>query len=294
MTRVWRIWGHVVFPAVMPMGVGGALPEHAAAVDRLGEPQGAVVDGLRLRLAASLQAPTVGGQLADLRCDIEAVEAMAALEAASPTIALVLDDLTFQVQAPIRFVNVEVVDVTPPASVGDVRELLHVVDSYNYPYTISTVQMAGVGAATVRPTIRQLPPMRPSLRAGLMWYAKALGTPSSIDRFMLLCVALELLVKAADMPPSGNSLRAFLVERHSFTAEEAATVWELRQAMHGDVSAASHLPASLPALEAAVGSELKQRLGVEPTQPPHFNPHPVGIAGVYLGGSRQLVASDIA
>jgi hypothetical protein len=195
------------------------------------------------------------------------------------------------------------IDVTPPVSVGDLR------DGEMWPYPDGYAAFKELSARGPDPITRTVPFLSadpPALSQAhaiaLQWYLKALGEGSAPNRYISLWVAVETLIAVSGVSPKGGKrgngplARAFL-EACGVTSETSADMWRARNIVHGSQPFESEVMQSLPmlstSLKAVVAANLKSALGIPPEDPPIVTAAPFVVGGLSLGGQIQAEASDL-
>jgi hypothetical protein len=260
-------------------------------------------------------------ELVELRIQTIAESAQSALKGSRKLLEDICDDLAFQLQLPVPIITLEVVDITEPTAEGETREVL----SYGAPggYRHTKFQASATLPVEIvenSPGLKANYSIDRHTRAAIRWYHKALAAPYEIDRFVFLWIALEIIWKETDIKEkkvyrnncgheipncptcnktteqvvNGASLKQFLVESLSVSAEQAKALWKFRQAVHGanDLSDAKNedLTTLVMVLKAAVSLGLKRLQGI----PDHANPI-VASQGVAIGidfGLRMKVLGE--
>jgi hypothetical protein len=269
--------------------------------------------------------PQPGTRLVDLLTDAtsEAADDMwSVVHAFGPTLEAIVDLMTFEMGSPIYTGQTDLIDVTPPVAVGEERA--HQIFAANpFDKNARQVEMQAIqGLAFGRlPDISVAQDSR--VAACLRWFTKSLSTVLLHDQFIFLWIALEILSDDSDIkvsaiykancgheilscstcgasparPVFGPSRKAFL-ESFGVSQEDAGALWRMRQMMHGAISFDSEkldkLPSLLQILRAAVSVGLKDRLGINPEEPPLVSPSGSSIhPSIGLGGTRPIAEDDI-
>lgn len=328
----------VAFPYALrvaePADEPGGPPKRFERATRIPETHGIVRDGMPVALGPSDNS-TVAEQFPQF--DIAQLSLLATASSLAETFDMVqplmeasLDALSFQMQAALHVVSFEILDVTPPLSIGEDREW----------------QVHAAADAGLAPKFSQLPPDftwneypidTPDLRAGpipgdtrqrmaLWWYIKGLDAPYAVDKFTSFWTSLEILWSASDIKVEaaytttcghavdscpvcgrlvartvrGPSIKRFLTEEAEVGGDDAAGLWNLRQVVHGknvfDAKQIESLGRLASVLRAAVHRLLKRSFGERPDQRPLLSPAQGLILGnrMSLGGYRPVGDQDVA
>ena len=330
--RRWRIRAIVPFPkqlvAVEPPPAGEVFPKKLGFTSRIVAEQ-REVQGLMIALAPTSH-PLVPQQegladqieAAELLVEVDGDSAFAAVERAHPVLELVLDRLSFDMQAALSIIHTDVTDVTPPLAAGEERD--H--STYaSYPGDkFARSEDLGSAFTEATPHLRDTTPAPdPKVSAALRWYVKALGAPYLHDRFIFLWITLEIFAddsgiavleprplrcghlvetcpqcnKPTDQKVRGHSIIAYLQARGA-EPELAEKAWKLRQMMHGamrfDSSKLADLPAVAQVIRAIVAAELKTALRISESDPPVVVSGVTAIhPAVAVGGTRPIIDEDL-
>jgi hypothetical protein len=326
---MWRLRATLIVPASVLLPPGGGLPQTLQFQSRVPEQ---VRDYGTYRVAlrsaddspeAAMYSQQPGITLVDLLTDVTSDEdAWSAVGAFGPTLEAIVDLMTFEMGSPIYVGQTDLIDVTPPVSVGDERA--HNTFAANpFDKNARQVEMQAIqGLALGRlPDISLVKNSR--VAASLRWFTKSLSTVLLHDQFIFLWIALEILSDDSHIkiqapykancgheipscptcdastvkPVFGPSRKAFL-ESFGVSPGDAAALWSMRQMMHGAISFDSQklnkLPSLLQILRAAVAAGIKDRLGINPEAPPLVSPGGLSIhPSMGLGGTRAIIARDI-
>lgn len=334
--RHWKISVLVGFPKLVvpiePPEPGSFLPKKIGFQSRLTEKHLGTVAGLG-KVALKPNPYTTLTLPAESNSDVVVIsfEAHAgtpelALTKTESSLELLLDDMSFQIQAAIRALMLEVLDVTPPLMTGEEREVLLYPFPIGWPYPKFQESRFLSDATTPKvPSLRAAEGFEHGrTRAALRWYVKALATPFDVDRFAFLWIALEILCSASSSsvekpykapcgheigscPQCGKStskevqgptLISFLAEELCVQSATAKELWKTRQMFHGtnDLTkqAMTTLPALLVTLKSAVARGLKAAGKLPPFSLPHVAPGSIGVSKeIALGGTRKLEPKDL-
>lgn len=255
----------------------------------------------------------------------EAITMAEAVAKLSSFLDPIIDDLAFQLQEPVKIHELEFLDVTPPVTKADEREML----LFPFPGGYDQLKLhrsTALGAAVIAPA----PLLRASYAAltnkvqeALDWYIKALHASYDVDRFIFLWVSCEILrglsgikveeptklrcghaitqcpecAKPTTMFRQAQTTARFLAE-FAVKEEDADELWRMRQVVHGARSMTqpelTTLTRLLPLLRSVVLDCLKKHLGVRVTEPPLVaGTTAFGLAMAGLGGSRVVTAEDL-
>jgi hypothetical protein len=310
--RRWRISATIPFPrqlvVVEPGEAGEAMPQKLGMDSRVPS-QRRELDGVTtaIRRMTDPRLPEVAGladqyDAAELLVEIDAESAFEALERAHPLLDLILDRLSFDLQATLTILQTNVRDVTPPVAVGDERDV-SIFASYPGDKFARAEDLGSTSTEQTPSLADSYDEPGPRVRAALRWYVKALGTPFLHDRFIFLWIATEIFAdnsgiavneplplrcgheltecptchKPTDRKVRGMSIRAYL-EARGADSDLALKAWRLRQMLHGAIPFDSDqlvdLGAIVQVLRAIAASELKQALGIPTAKTP------IVIAGV--------------
>ena len=251
--------------------------------------------------------------------------ATAALEVVAPILGVVTDDLSFQLQQPLRVFQLEVLDVSSPVGVEEWRENLlfpfpNGYDQYKLSRSATLGQVVTAPLPMLRSSYEALPL---KVQDALDWYIKALHAPFDADRFLFFWISVEILARLSSVSvQEPKRLRcqhiiATCPECHKPTSElrvgatnvafletlglgrsDAERLWKTRQLVHGSTgftpSSIAHLEEMLQMLRATAMLALKRALGIGDGQPPIAVLGGLTIrGGPAIGGMRQVVASDL-
>ncbi|MFZ0168986.1 MAG: hypothetical protein WAL64_06130 [Candidatus Dormiibacterota bacterium] len=270
----------------------------------------------------ALHAPAPWWEVVDLVADVPDVDApFKVVEKIGPVLETVVDLMSFDMAAALRLGQIDLLDITPPISVGDQRPFMGFTSPPFDLYARSTV--TGVHG---RP-LGQLPPtheLHSHVASALHWYVKALGTEFLHDQFVFLWIGLETLCNRSSLSVQepyvarcghtiarcptcdadttkevrGQTLKRFLTERLGVSAATATKLWNMRQLMHGaipfDSEKLSELARLTQQLRIAVGAAIKDALDMSRDEPPvadqaGFTAHPaMGVSGVRGVAERDI------
>jgi hypothetical protein len=248
-----------------------------------------------------------------------------AVERFSPVFGTLVDLLAFDMAVVPGFGQVDMVDISPPVSVGDERFATSFSELPFDRYMRSNELLSSAGRL-----IGELPESVDGLDSKassvLRWYVKASSTNVLHDQFMFLWIALEILCgmtpsvsvrqtykapctheipecpecgKSTAKKVEGSTKKAFL-QQNGVSPEKATELWRMRQMMHGAIKFDSKevvgLSGLVPPLRAVVAAGLKKQLGKTEIDLPIVAPeagytmHPA----FSMGGQRPVTAVDIS
>jgi hypothetical protein len=316
-----------------PADEPGGPPKRFEKATRIPERHGIVRDGVPVALGPP-DNPTVAEQFP--QSDIAQLSALATasslfetFDMVQPLLEAFLDSLSFQMQAALHVVYFEILDVTPPLSVGEDRE-----------WQVHTPPDTGLSPkfGQMPPTLtwNELPIDIPDLRGGpvpadtkqrmaLWWYIKGLDAPYAVDKFMCFWTSLEILWSTSDVKVEaaytttcghvvdscpvcgrpvartvrGPSMKRLLIEQAEVDGDDAAGLWNLRQVVHGkNVFDAQQIDLGrlTSVLRAAVLRLLKASFGERLDQRPLLSPAQGPIFGnrTIMSGNRPIHDYDVA
>jgi len=246
-----------------------------------------------------------------------------AVEAAIEIFEPILDTLSFVLGSPLRLGAFKALDITPPVTAGDVRE----VAIYSGPplgTNISSVDMECIRGAQFITLPDAIPAYDAKAAAALRWYYKALNTALLHDQFIFLWIALEILCdlsplsiagpyqapcnhtikhcpecgRSTEKEIRGRTIRHYLEVSFGVSQQASAALWRMRQMMHGainfELGKLQQLPSLVQPLRAAVADGVKRQIGIANHGAPQvlaaglsINPH------LGAGGTTPVRASDI-
>ncbi|HVY97210.1 MAG TPA: hypothetical protein VHA54_09660 [Solirubrobacterales bacterium] len=292
----------VVYAPGVPIGDSeDGPPERMEFASRI-QPQFRYYKGLPVaitELPPSLPGPETPPWIkpVSLAIDVEAEDTTQALATAGSVVEALVDLMSFDMGASLRLGQVEVINITPPLGPGDEREFMIFGEA---PFSLNS-RALDMGAIRGRMQ-GELPDSDLTddsrLAAALRWFVKSLGTDLVHDQFIFLWIALEIVlddseavrVRAPYKGPCGHLIascpecdrptgslvrgatsRAFL-ETFGIDPGEARDLWAMRQLMHGaipfDSKKLDGLRPLTQTLRAVVAAALKNRLAMDPSQPP--------------------------
>lgn len=258
--------------------------------------------------------------VATLVIKVEAENPHAALASVDAILETTLESLSYQFQQMLRYHEVEVIDVTPPAEVGEPREVLILPAPNGLPTRSFIPSMNPLGITTALypdPTL-QINQGDPKVSRAIDWFLKGIRADLQADQFMFFWIATEILGgdsgisirepivtwcnhtirerpecgKPTDRELQGESRQAFLCETFELSGDDARTIWRLRQMMHGAVAFDSTLMEQLPQkcyqLWQGLVSALNDRLGFTDHLPRLDGNNVMVSPGIGIAGSREL------
>lgn len=228
-----------------------------------------------------------------------------------------LDSLSFQLQTAIHAYELQVLDMTPPVSVGLERDLF--LSKYFSGKFIPAFPPTNVNTSLHPQLDLSLEKASAKTRAALRWYIKGLAATYEVDKFMFFWTALEILwsqSKVSVVAPYrarcqheipncpicgettskiilGPSMKKFIVEKANTPQETANKLWQFRQIVHGakDLTYESmrDLPMMANSLRKALLVLLKSALGWPLDQPPAMLPVGSGIITSHVINSKHTL-----
>lgn len=335
MESVTRTTASLAFPRAIvpaePPDEPGGLPKRLATETRVPARHTVRLDGVPVSLGpTSGEGPEIEGHdVAEIVVRLEETSLDEAVDRAQPILEAVVDSLSFQAQAALPVVALDVIDVTPTLEVGQERDTRLVVN----PSAVVTPKFL-TGSMDFRwqefpvpvPTLGPSAEADKRLRLALWWYVKSLAVPWVADRFVCLWIALEVLWdrdgekitepyrvhgcdhKLESCPECGNeisslvrgaSLRAYLMGPGGVSEDDARELWRLRQVVHGKNyftrERASEMDGQVGRLRAAVLRLLKDAMGIPADVAPALleTGGPVIGPSPWLVGHREVTEADI-
>ncbi|MBW3578786.1 MAG: hypothetical protein KY462_13800 [Actinobacteria bacterium] len=336
MEPVSRVTASVAFPRSIvpaePPDEPGGLPKRLTTETRVPPRHTVRLHGLPVTLGpATGDGPEIEGHdVAQVVVRLHETALGDAIDRAQPILEGVVDSLSFQAQAALPVVGLDVLDVTPTLEVGQERDSHFVAN----PAALVTPKFL-TGSMNFRwqeypvpvPTLGPTREADDRLLLALWWYVKALAVPWVADRYLFLWIALEVLwerdgekitapyrVQGCDheievCPECGNdvsslvrgaSLRAYLGDAAGVDEQDAREMWRLRQVVHGrnyfTRQRAAQIDAQVTRLRAAVLRLLKDAMGI----PADVAPALLEVDGPVIGpsmwgmGRREITEADLA
>jgi hypothetical protein len=215
-------------------------------------------------------------------------EAFSAVEKLAPVLETLVDLMSFEMATPLGLGQMNVIDITPPVSIGDERDWAAFASAPTDRHARAIDMQAVQGMVLGRlPESVEIGDSKTA--AVLRWFVKALSTDFLHDQFIFLWIAFEILCDASDVRvrepyvgPCGHevivcpvceepttrmvrgaTMRAFL-HRFGVSQDQAKELWRMRQLMHGaipfDSEKLAGLGTFLQSLRAVVAAGLKARL----------------------------------
>lgn len=341
MARTWKVKALIPFPmeAVTPSGspVAGSLPERLEWASRIRPRSRKYGDVLASIRKATCQDTQIHWPRSLMGAITEPAEVALETSADSAVDALLIrkvedllericDDLAFQLQLPIRTHVLEILDITPPVSSGESREIL----LFPFPQgftPLKFMQSAHLGTtATERSPglTTDLSGIGPRGQAALRWYHKALAAQFELDRFIFYWIVLEILCaergKHVERPyinmcghkiescptcntstsrrVNGPTLITFLTEDLGVDQRDAEALWRFRQMIHGandlTFDKNEQLSTYCMLLRGAVTLALKRLIGLSDNALPSVAlVGPAISTSMCLYGSRELDTDDL-
>ena len=329
--RVFRITGSLLTPTLVAMPADGGPPSTLELSPRL-TPSVGHYGGMTMAFvtpSTSVEWSDIAMQdpnwrVMEVIADVSSEHgAAAALDDVGAALRPILDMASFLLAAPVSLGQIQVVDITPPLTVGDIRET-QIYGSAPFDRNARGVSMQALAGLTSLALPLAVPLIAARAAAALRWFVKSLSTDLLHDQFIFLWIALEVLcdlsgakVTGPYICPNGHaipqcpecrasttkairgpSLRAFLEQSGGVDAATSKELWRMRQMMHGAIDFNSHklvrLPTLVQVLRAAVAARLKEALGLPADFAPIVRPEGLMIhpsAGIV--GSQALTADDL-
>jgi hypothetical protein len=329
--QVFRVTGFLLTPTQIAMPPGGGPPPKLVPIPRL-TPSVRQYGSLTV---AFLTPPTAvewpGIAIHDPNWRVMQVVAdvptemgeAAAVEDVGAALSPILDMASFLLAAPVRLGQLQVVEITPPVSVGDARPM-RMYSSAPFDRNARGVSMQALAGLSSLSLPLAVPTMAPRVAAALRWFVKSLSTDLLHDQFMFLWIALEVLCDLSGVtvtgpylctnghpipecpechasttkPVRGQSIRRFLQDSGGIDSATGKELWGVRQMMHGAVDFDSkkleRLPALVQILRAAVAMRLKEALGFPADFAPFVQPEGLMIhPSAMVVGTQALAADDL-
>jgi hypothetical protein len=332
--RDWKISATVVFPKLVvplePPETGSLLPKKIGFQSRVTGKTVGNVEGLGDVVLEpsphSILQPPDNCDLVVLSFGVRAGTPELGLSKTESSLELLMDDVSFQLQTPIRPLMLEVLDVSPPLETGMEREVLVYPYPIGWPYPkFQESQFLSDTTTAIVPAFRDTRGFRHErVRAALRWYVKALATPFDVDQFAILWIALEIICseggsgiekpyrascgheikacpqcgKTTSREVQGPTLISFLSDELGVQTADAKELWRTRQMFHGSNEltreSIENLPRLLLTLKAAVVRGLKVASGQPALTLPYVVDGKTGISkAVALGGTRRIEPQDL-
>jgi hypothetical protein len=196
---------------------------------------------------------------ASLKTRVWAPTPMEAAVKARRPMFFALDDLAFQLQAPLSIERLDLIDITAPVTSDDLREAA----TYSGFDDLRSRRSLGLGEfeITEKPILRDLDRgANPRVSDALDWYMKGLAAENDADRFIFFWVCFEIIVGIGDIKlysPQGlagcaheiddcpecgkpalhynqaRTNRAVLKALGVSDPQTTKRLWEMRQIVHG-------------------------------------------------------------
>lgn len=245
----------------------------------------------------------------------------AALERYSPAFGTLIDLLAFDMAAVPDIARVDMIDITPPVSIGVARNSVSF-SSPPFDRYMRSNELRAIQGHLLGELPQSVDDLDSKTSSALRWFVKALGTNVLHDQFIFLWIALEILCgmtpdaavdqtyvarcgheisycpacgKSTAKKVEGATKKAFL-ESYGVPTDLATTLCRMRQMMHGaihfDSKEVAGLSELVPPLRAVVATDLKKRLMLDwpvVALQAAYTMHPA----ISFGGSRALTADDI-
>lgn len=325
-SRRWRITLLTTFPKSLLSDMSGGFPEKLEFGTRI-EKSMTDINGVSVRLApAEGEFPELAHlhmqDPATLIIELDAPTSSEALESATTSIDLVVDDLSFQLQEPLQMYSMRVLDVTPPLHVGDEREFMQY-NGYDQ-YKLSRSTPMGTTQTALVPTLRSdYAALSRRTQDALDWYIKSMHTPWDADQYIFLWICFEILRNSngpkIEEParlrcqheivacPKCGKLTAQVRQAAStyeylaaFGVEQqlAKDLWGMRQLVHGSKSfkrdQLERLGELLQVLRAICAAALRVAMGIPDDSPPFvgYGAAAIGVA-MGMGGTTAITEADL-
>ena len=333
---VWKIIATINLPQVItangPIAPGDALPQELKIASILKGEIHHTIKNIAVKLIPWAVPPSIpdfyGPYFSPARISFttEADTPDQALLQSEDFLELILDDLSFQLQCAIRVFSLDVLDVTPPISVGMQRQVLSFAapNGFQPPKFLRSVSLGNVEPVDTLLLESEYRAEDEVIRASIRWYVKALAAPFEIDKFVFYWIALEILCTQSDISVqkpylarcghevpncptcgastirevNGATIQKFLVESVGTDEKLAKEMWSMRQMFHGSnylsAKATQELPRMTMALQFAVARSLKQVLKIPQDHPPIITmDSPIIRTDIALVGSREITEADL-
>ncbi len=228
-----------------------------------------------------------------------------------------LDTLSFQLQTAIHAYELQVLDMTPPVSIGMERDLF--VSKYFSGKFIPAFPPTNVETLLYPRLDLSIGKASARTRKALRWYIKGLAATYEVDKFVFFWTALEILWsqsgvsvvspyiapckheipncpicgKAISKKVLGPSIKKFLIETANTPQETANKLWQFRQMVHGTKDLTYEdmrdLPMMANSLRHVLIVLLKSALGWPLDQPPLMSPTGSGTITSYVINSKHTL-----
>jgi len=246
------------------------------------------------------------------------------LEVRGEKIELILDNLAFQLQAPIPIKYVEVIDITDPVELGEEREIIA---ANIYPRIQKDTELDFIETWRTSINTRIIKEeLDDDIVAALRWFSKGISTKIVVDRFTSFWIALEILTaptkprekiffhcfhcgydiescpecshSTKHFPNAKERIENYLVNELGVERREFLKVWEVRQIFHGRNTLQSE--DLQPIIDATVDlkkmlvANLKMKLGATKQDDPfQIREVPMQIGSLFIKGKRKILDTDI-
>lgn len=199
-------------------------------------------------------------------------EPLSVITGVGPLLERIADFLAFQLGGPIIWGQADLIDVTPPVAVGDVRRAMGFPIP---PFYLNARAFPGAGVRGIfKGVLPEATELDDPVAAALRWFVKSFHSDALHDQFIALWVALELVCdrsgvsvtepytpscghpiaecpqcgRPTDKKVRGPTSTKYLSENLGVDAEEARRLWKMRQMLHGAVRFEASELVELPAL----------------------------------------------
>lgn len=246
------------------------------------------------------------------------------LEQKGEKIEVLLDNLAFQLQAPIPTRYVEVIDITDPVEIGEEREIIA---GNNYPRIQKDTELDFPEMWRTSINMRILREEQDDdVIAALRWFSKGISTKIVVDRFTSFWIALEILIAPSKprkkiffhcftceheiencpecnettehFPNIKERIENYIVHELGFDRDIFLRLWEVRRIFHGRYALQSEdIPPITNAtieLKKILVITLKMNLGLSKQDAPILiweTSKPIG--GMTIRGTRKILDVDI-
>ncbi|MDN3273821.1 hypothetical protein QWJ07_06175 [Frankia sp. RB7] len=228
-----------------------------------------------------------------------------------------VDQLSILWDFPVTAYRLEIIDVTKPITIGDVRKFVNYTN-----YATPKLQSSDfhTSSAIDWSTLVRYDTLAEPVRAAMRWYRMGLEESADVQRFACFWIALEILVQHGQeavslfyKAPCGHEIQScpvcskptsrnvggqqiinFLAERAGVARNVAKALWKTRQMFHGAnrlvASDLTLIPQRLGELWTAVREILVAKTGGKLTAPPA---PPIATSAIIMMGTREVKAMDL-
>ena len=214
-TRTWHVTVDVVFPNHFALEVDDAgrvrPPQQLTPQSRIpvGRRQLGGADVFVYKGEKQTAPPSVRDDLrfslghVSVRLVSAAPGPFAAIQEAVPIFDLVLESMSFQMQAPLQIVGADAIDLSGTPAVGEDREFGQWSGLTLPTFRPTALPMQSLSGRVLPDLDLDLPPSDRRANRALDWYLKALVAPYEADHFIFLWIACEVLAADSDFAVSG-------------------------------------------------------------------------------------------